>query len=147
MTFVLWGSALELCPFFEIVKSVQRKFLQQLSLYVFAFESQIKLLENSYIDGSIVCIVRKKVDDEHSICKPPVWYNHRYFSCKEVFILKVSLYSHNYIQHGPYFWLPMGPWAPSFQKLGRTLLYIVLIMFIEFCNSRHILGNVLMTQF
>ena len=32
---------------------------------VFVFlESQIKLLENSYIDDSIVCIVRKKVDNK-----------------------------------------------------------------------------------
>mgnify|MGYP000031195119 CR=1 FL=1 len=28
------------------------------------FDSQKKLLENSYIDGSIVCIVRKKVDNK-----------------------------------------------------------------------------------
>ena len=28
------------------------------------FESQKKLLENSYIDDSTVCIVRKKVDDK-----------------------------------------------------------------------------------
>jgi len=28
-----------------------------------------------------------------------------------------------------------------------TLLYIVLIMFIEFCNKRCIFGNVLMAQF
>ena len=50
------------------------------------FESQIKLLENSYIDDSIVCIVRKKVDNKltYSICKPPVVYSHGYFSCKEV---------------------------------------------------------------
>jgi len=27
------------------------------------FESQIKLLENSYIDDSIICIVKKKVDN------------------------------------------------------------------------------------
>jgi len=61
-------------PFFlKLLKSVQRKFRQQLSLiYVFVFESQIKLLENSYIDDSIVCIVRKKVDNKHSICEPPV---------------------------------------------------------------------------
>ena len=47
-----------------------------------------------------------------------------------MFILKVS-YRYmvfvlmflwpTYIQHGPHFLLPMGPWAPSFQKLGRTL--------------------------
>mgnify|MGYP000096067638 CR=1 FL=1 len=43
------------------------KLLQQLShlCFVFVFfESQIKLLENSYIDDSIVCIVRKKVDNK-----------------------------------------------------------------------------------
>ena len=28
------------------------------------FDSQKKLLENSYIDDSIVCIVRKKVDNK-----------------------------------------------------------------------------------
>jgi len=28
------------------------------------YESQIKPLENSYIDDSIVCIVRKKVDNK-----------------------------------------------------------------------------------
>jgi len=32
--------------------------------FLFFFESQIKLVENSYIDDSIVCIVRKKVDNK-----------------------------------------------------------------------------------
>jgi len=32
--------------------------------FVCFFESKIKLLENSYIDDSIVCIVRKKVDNK-----------------------------------------------------------------------------------
>jgi len=32
-------------------------------LFLF-FESHKKLLENSYIDDSIVCIVRKKVDNK-----------------------------------------------------------------------------------
>ena len=48
------------------------------------FESQKELLENSYIDDLIVCIVRKKVDNKLTICKPLVGYSHRYFSCKEV---------------------------------------------------------------
>ena len=60
----------ELCPFLKLLypykESLCIKLLQQLShLYVFVFfESQIKLLENSYIDDSIVCIVRKKVDNK-----------------------------------------------------------------------------------
>jgi len=40
---------------------------QASSTVIFMFfvflERQIKLLENSYIDDSIVCIVRKKVDN------------------------------------------------------------------------------------
>ena len=61
----------ELCPFLKLLnpykESLCIKLLQQLShLYGFVlfFESQIKLLENSYIDDSIVCIVRKKVDNK-----------------------------------------------------------------------------------
>jgi len=58
----------ELCPLLNPYKeSLCIKLLQQLShLYGFVlfFESQIKLLENSYIDDSIVCIVRKKVDNK-----------------------------------------------------------------------------------
>jgi len=51
------------------------KLLQQLShLYVFLcfFENQTKLLENSYIDDSIVCIVRKKVDNKQLTNSPYV---------------------------------------------------------------------------
>jgi len=72
----------ELCPFLKLLnmykESLCIKLLQQLSpLYIlmFFFESQIKLLENSYIDDSIVCIVRKNVDNKLTnspLCKPPV---------------------------------------------------------------------------
>jgi len=39
------------------------------------FESQKKLLENTYIDDSIVCIVRKKVDGKltNSPCGSLLW--------------------------------------------------------------------------
>ena len=55
------------------------------SLFFSNVESQIKLLENSYIDDSIACIVRKKVDnkltnsDVSLLCDKT-----RHFSCKEV---------------------------------------------------------------
>ena len=60
--FVRFGMGVpELCPFIEIVKSVWRKFVYQTSSTVKSsflfFKSQIKLLENSYIDDSKVCIV------------------------------------------------------------------------------------------
>ena len=74
MTFVLWSSEWgfqSYAPFLKLLnlykESLCIKLLQQLShLYIlmFFFESQIKLLENSYIDDSIVCIVRKNVDNK-----------------------------------------------------------------------------------
>ena len=60
MTFVLWGLARgsRLMPPLCTSSTVKS------SLFVWFFESQIKLLENSYIDDSMVCIVRKKVDNK-----------------------------------------------------------------------------------
>ena len=60
----------ELCPFLKLLnpykESLCIKLLQQLSnLNVFCcFLKVIKLLENSYIDDLIVCIVRKKFDNK-----------------------------------------------------------------------------------
>ena len=66
--FVRFGTVVsELCPFLKLLnpykESLCIKFLQQLSNLnglVLFFESQIKLLENSYIDDSIVCIGGRK---------------------------------------------------------------------------------------
>ena len=74
MTFVVWGSARgfqSYAPFLKLVNpykgSLYIKLLQHLKvifMMLLFFESQIKLLENSYIYDSIVCIVRKKVDNK-----------------------------------------------------------------------------------
>ena len=65
----------ELCPFLKWLnpfkESLCIKLLQLSHLYglFWFFESLIKLLENPYSDDSIVCIVRKKVDNKRT--NPP----------------------------------------------------------------------------
>ena len=88
------------------------------------FESQIKLLENSHIDDSIVFIVRKKVDNKLT--------NSSYVSLlwdvtTDILVAKkfsVFFYGpHNNIQNGPHFLLPMSPWhlqVPSNQLASKS---------------------------
>jgi len=42
--------------------------------------------------------------------------SYRYSFCFEKYLWPT------YIQHGPYTLFPMGPWAPTFQKLCRKLI-------------------------
>jgi len=101
------------------------------------FESQIKLLENSYIGDSIVCIVRKKFDNKLTnspyvslLCDITTYI----LVAKKLGVyLKSEFLWPTYIQHGPHFLLPMDPWAPSFQKLGRTLQKFGLVLSLLLC--------------
>ena len=141
MTFVLsgWAQGFQsYAPFLKLLnpykESLCIKLLQQSSHFYVFFESQIKLLENSYIDDSIVCIVRKKV--ENKLTNSPYVsllcdITTDIFVAKK-FILKVSnrytaLFWIFFMAHIYSIWPPVfvtnGPLGPFFSEAGQNTEY------------------------
>jgi len=96
-------------------------------MWVFFVESQIKLLENSYIDDSIVCIVRKKVDNK--LTNSPYVNLLCDITIDILVAKKLGVYLKSellifFMAHKYSIWLPFfvtnGPLGPFFSEAGQN---------------------------
>ena len=135
----------ELCPFLKWLnpfkESLCIKLLQLSHLYglFWFFESLIKLLENPYSDDSIVCIVRKKVDNKRT--NPPCVsllcdITTAILVAKKVVYLKKKIMAHIYSTWPPFF-VTNGPLGSPFSEAGQNTAHRSSTPSDYFFNTRH----------